>query len=72
VRTARPATGLNRELATVRDMLDRMVTRRLLHPFSPEEARRFSELAEREVRLLEMLEGPVALPAELVLPRGRR
>ena len=56
MRAVQPATGLNKELASVRDMLDRMVKRRLLYPFSPEEAELFNELAAREVRLIEILE----------------
>lgn len=36
-------------------MLERMVSWRLLYPFSPEEARRFNRLAAREMRLLDSL-----------------
>ncbi|HEX4864756.1 MAG TPA: hypothetical protein VFV02_11820 [Acidimicrobiales bacterium] len=36
-------------------MLERMVAWRLLYPFNAEEARRFSRLAAKEVRLLETL-----------------
>ncbi|HEX6394651.1 MAG TPA: hypothetical protein VFZ97_14535 [Acidimicrobiales bacterium] len=56
MRAVQPATGLNKELASLRDTLDRMVKRRLLYPFSPEEAKLFNELTAREVRLIEILE----------------
>jgi hypothetical protein len=60
VGVVRSSTGLNKELESVRDMLDRMVKWRLLYPFNADEAERFKELAAREKRLLEMLEASLS------------